>query len=474
MKAPFLTLAKPRGRFTLIYIILFGLSLVFGYMNTQLVDWNDSLARLGQEIDSEMMALEMIVRTEGIEATAQHCRDLLERNVLGAKDFESNRFYRIESNEGETLFANFPAWDVENIDSRFDDFVKLDDLPRDRGGEFPTWEYFRWRINPDFDLLVRNLELPDGSLLALGRDLNFIEDIRIANAALIGLIVALFAAGGIMGLGMIRSAYQRVDTILSTCHSIINTGNLSKRIESEGGTYDPERLAPALNDMLDRIERSFMAMQLSAANIAHDLKTPLARIRTKVESLQQGQKDELNERAKEILVEIERMQKIFNALIQIALLESGKPLNKKDSVALDDVVSGLVDFYISVFEEKGLILTCDLSPVSIEGDRQLLEQMLSNLLENALKYVPEKGKVHVETYLDRGVVVARVTDSGQGIPDAQKLRVFEKFYRGQSSRSSEGNGLGLSIVKAIADAHGGEVSLSDGDPGLKVTIGFER
>jgi signal transduction histidine kinase len=254
----------------------------------------------------------------------------------------------------------------------------------------------------------------------------------------------------------------------------VMAGNLSDRVPLNGTSDEFDQLATNLNRMLDQIERLMTAMREVTDDVAHDLKTPLARMRARLELALIGPADASlqNEAIRSAIDEADRLLATFNALLSIAELESGARRDQTEALDLSDLARSAAELYEPVVEEKGFVLTLATEPgVRIYGSRHLLSQALANLLDNALKY-GGGGEIQIRVLRGEGRAVLEVTDRGQGIPEADRENVFERFVRLEPSRSTPGNGLGLSLVRAVVRRHQGTVELADNQPGLRVRLEF--
>ena len=254
-------------------------------------------------------------------------------------------------------------------------------------------------------------------------------------------------------------------------------GHLSLRIPTRGTEDDFDQLAENLNQMLDRIVYLMEGIRHVSDSIAHDLRTPLTRLRNQLENtLIAVDNDEAREQVGRAVAEADQLLATFNALLRIARLETRGNSADMKVVSLDELVSDACELYEALAEDKEQSFAQSLEQgVMIEGDRDLLFQMISNLIDNAIKYTPEHGSIQVVVRRDGSGAVFEVQDSGIGIPDDEKSQVFQRFYRVGKSRSLPGNGLGLSLVSAVAEIHQGQILLSDtheGEepPGLTVTV----
>ena len=322
--------------------------------------------------------------------------------------------------------------------------------------------------------------LAGGYQLLVGRDLSertqFTHRIVIALGWSAALTVLL---GLVSGLVLSRRVLARIETINRASDKVM-AGEFGRRIPMRGTGDEFDRLATNLNAMLDRIERLMEGIRQVSDNIAHDLRTPLGRLRSRLEMAlrdQPGQQGPPHDALVEAIDDADQLLATFAALLQIAEAEAGTIRTDMSPVDLPSLLGGLVDFYEPVAEEKSIALRADLprGPAEIRGNRHLLSRAFSNLIENALKYPPEGGHATVSLEIAGPRAKVIVADDGPGVPEEARDRVFDRFVRLEASRTSEGKGLGLSLVRAVARLHGGTVQLADNlgrpeAPGLKAII----
>lgn len=311
---------------------------------------------------------------------------------------------------------------------------------------------------------ARPFVLRGGLHLLVGRDIRELKEIQtlIQNAFSWGLAFTL-ALGLIGGLMMSWSMVRRIDAINQTSRQIM-TGDLSRRIPTKGTGDDFDQLADNLNAMLDQIEKLMAGVRQVSDNIAHDLRTPLTRLRNRLE---QGS-DPLFEQC---IADADQLLSTFNALLRIARIESGSHQSRQERVDLETLVQDASELYEALAEEKNQSLSLHLETgLEINGDRDLLFQALANLLDNAVKYTPSGGKINITLQQKQGFVEIIVADNGSGIPVAAREKVLQRFYRLEAARNSPGNGLGLSLVAAVASLHHGQLRLEDNAPGLRVVL----
>jgi len=317
---------------------------------------------------------------------------------------------------------------------------------------------------------ARVFRLRGGYRLLVGRDLHDLQQVReaIARALLLGLLITfLLALGG--ALVSSRSATRRIETINQAARDIMQ-GDLSRRIQSHGSGDDLDQLTENLNRMLARIEQLMSGVRRVSDNIAHDLRTPLARLRGRLESIRDGEGG--GAALDEALADTDRLLATFNSLLRIARIESAAGAAGR-AVDLAAVVRDAVELYQPLAEGKGQSVVAHINPApQVRGDHHLWFQALANLLDNAVKFTPPGGRIGVElATTGRGPQIT-VTDSGPGIAEEMREKVFQRFFRAEQSRSTAGNGLGLSLVKAVADMHRVTITLGDNRPGLRVELQF--
>ena len=316
--------------------------------------------------------------------------------------------------------------------------------------------------------------IPGGYRLLVGRDIADATAFR--NRVKITLLWAGLVALGVGLLGgtaMSRNLLRRVEQVNRTSERVM-AGDLSDRVPLDGTSDEFDQLAANLNRMLDQIERLMTAMREVTDDVAHDLKTPLSRMRVRLELalLDPADSSGQTEAIRSAIDEADRLLATFNALLSIAELESGTRRDESEALDLSEVARSAAERYEPVAEEKGFVLSLATEPgVRIRGSRHLLSQALANLLDNALKYAGG-GEIQIRVLRGEGRAALEVSDRGQGIPEADRETVFNRFVRLEPSRTTPGNGLGLSLVQAVVRRHRGIVELADNRPGLRVRLEF--
>src|SRR3954452_9481586 len=336
--------------------------------------------------------------------------------------------------------------------------------------------------------LVYVTQLSNGFRLLVGRDL---EERRrlfgiVAHAAQWSvLVVIVLGIGG--GIFVARRVLQRIDAMTGTTQRIM-AGDLSGRLPVGRSGDELDRLAENLNAMLERIEALMVGLKEVSDNIAHDLKTPLTRLRNRAEEAlaKSGSEAEYRSALERTIEESDGLIRTFNALLMIARAESGQARGNMDNFDAAEVANGIHELYEPLAEDDGMTLKVRCEPTPVYANRELISQALANLVENAIKYgkpVPAaqplsadavagngNREILIEARREGDQVLLSVTDHGPGIPEADRKHAVERFVRLEASRTQPGSGLGLSLASAVATLHGGELRLADAHPGLTATL----
>jgi len=317
--------------------------------------------------------------------------------------------------------------------------------------------------------------LPDGFNLLVGRDMRAQERFQEALAsAFFAALVVIVALGVVEGLVMSRAILGRIDAINQGAERIMR-GGVKHRMPVRGRHDEFDRLSENLNRMLDEIERLLGSIRAVTNNIAHDLRSPLSRLRNRLETaLAEHDSARRHETIEHAIAEADELLATFNALLSIADAEAGTSRGNLLPVDLVALSHDVAELYEPLVEEQGLVLEKSIAgPATVSGNRQLLFQAIGNLIDNATKYGAAGGRVSLTVQNGNGGPEVVVADRGPGIPAADRERVLERFVRLDSSRTTPGNGLGLSLVAAIARLHNAVLNLDDNGPGLKVTLRFQ-
>jgi signal transduction histidine kinase len=324
-------------------------------------------------------------------------------------------------------------------------------------------------------ILGRGVEVTAGVYLFVGRDTTplIAARQRILHAFLwvaLGAACIALCGGLLLGVRFMR----RVDAVASTCRAII-AGRFGERIPLTGRADEWDRLSGAINDMLDRIAALLDNLRQVSSDVAHDLRTPLTRMRNRLEEAR-ARSSSTAEYSAAIDTAIEDMDQLFamfSALLRISQVEAGTRLSTFSQVSLQDVLQNLHQLYLPVAEDHRQQLSATLCDAPcVHGDAELLTQMFSNVLENAIRHTPQGTHIRMSLEVAGDRLIAAVTDDGPGIDPSEHDKVLRRFYRVSSSRSAAGHGLGLALVAAIAQLHHAALSLASLQPGLRVAASF--
>ena len=317
--------------------------------------------------------------------------------------------------------------------------------------------------------VVQSFDLPGGFHLLIGRDVQVRAQLRalLTDALLwaIVVVVAMASAGALV----VRSLFRRTLANVSATAAAIGGGDFTQRVRLSGRGDEFDQLAETINDMLDRMARLMEGVREVSNAIAHDLRTPITRARARLEDagMHADTVGELRAAIERATADLDDIVAVFQALLRIAEIEAGS--RRAAFAPLDGapLLADVVELYGAVAEEKGIALTVQ-APAHLPafGDRDLIQQAVVNLVDNAVKFSPPGGAVVLRATPGRGGVEIAVADQGAGIPKADRARAAERFFRGESARNTPGSGLGLSLVQAVAQLHGGSLRLEDASPGL--------
>lgn len=319
--------------------------------------------------------------------------------------------------------------------------------------------------------------LPDGSHLLVGRDIEDLDAFaaKIETALALG-ISLIFVLAGVASLFVTRRTVGRIEAINATSRSIMQSG-LGERIPLRGTRDEWDQLAGNLNSMLDRIEALMGEVKQVTDNVAHDLRTPLTRMRGRLEKAYGRQRDGRDDQSliSDTIAHLDGVLGMFASLTRISQIEANDRTAGFRAVNLAEIANEVVELFDAAAEDRGAHIEAAGAPLAlISGDRDLLFDAVSNLVDNALKHGRDAGQVSVEvTRSDDGAAIS-VADDGPGIPAAERRHVFKRFYRLERSRRTPGNGLGLSLVAAVARLHGADIEMLDNAPGLKFQLRFPR
>ncbi len=317
--------------------------------------------------------------------------------------------------------------------------------------------------------LLRAMQLPTGEKLLVGRDVRALIGLRdTLRDAMIG-AASLIVVLGLLSTLLIRALFRGVVRDISATTRAIAQGDLSRRVPRTGKGDEFDELAGLINDMLDRISRLMDGVRQVSNAIAHDLRTPITRARARLEdAAAHARSPEAVQNAIERATQdLDGIVRVFEALLRIAEIEAGARRAAFFAVDLSPMLRDMDELYQAVADERGLHLQTNIATtLPVFGDRDLVQQAVANLLDNALKFSTPGEVIRLFATLNRGMVEISVADRGPGIAEADRARASERFFRAETARNTEGSGLGLALVAAVAQLHNGTLELLDNKPGL--------
>jgi signal transduction histidine kinase len=325
--------------------------------------------------------------------------------------------------------------------------------------------------------VVQSFNLPNGYRLLIGRDAQVRAQLRtLLTGALLWALVVVVAMATIGAL-VVRSLFRHALANVSATAAAIAGGDFSQRVKLSGRGDEFDQLAETINDMLDRMARLMEGVREVSNAIAHDLRTPITRARARLEdaSVHAATADQLRMAIERATADLDGIVAVFQALLRIAEIEAGSRRAAFSTLDVVPLLADVAELYGAVAEEKGVTLTVRAPPrLPMFGDRELIQQAAANLVDNAVKFSPSGGTVTLSAAATRAGVEIAVADQGPGIPEGDRERAVERFFRGESARNSPGAGLGLALVQAVAQLHGGVLRLGAGAPGLVATLSLPR
>ncbi len=444
-------------RFTVIYVLLFASAVAvlgaFVYQAT----FGEAAKQTDETIDSEITVLADLFATSG--------PGMLTRVIRQRVAWRDDSIYMlIAAPSGALLAGNLTALPPEALDAEggFFNFNFERPLVDAAGRETGVQEreargkIMRFRASPEAEASY---------LIVVARDVASRESLRKrSQGVILRIALVTIAFGVVIGLIFSRSLLRRVDAVNKTARAI-RAGDLSQRISLTGAGDELDHLSSNLNSMLDQIERLMNGMRDVSDNIAHDLRSPLTRIRNRLSDALNGGEDK--ERALHATIEdSDRMLATFNALLSIARIESGEGAGVMEPIDLVAIAEEMAELYEPAAQDAGFELVLKTAPAApIIGSRELVSQAIANFLDNALKYAGGGARIEVKAGpIKKGGAGLSVTDDGPGVAPEDRKRILERFVRLEHSRSTQGNGLGLSLVAAIARAHNARLYVEDGLP----------
>jgi signal transduction histidine kinase len=449
------TLRSTTFKQALIFIGIFGAAVValFTYVYFSTVSYVRS--RSDHAITSELAILQKSYARGGRSAVI---------NAIGQRigdEHFADSVYLLADTSFTPVFGNLQVWpSILNDTSGWGDF-SLDKAQEDAAGHQP--------------LRARVETLPDGTHVLVGKHVEALEELENKIRTALALTGALiFVIAGAASISVTRRTVGRIESINATSRAIIQSG-LGGRIPLRGSRDEWDELAANLNSMLNRIEALVSEVKQFSDNVAHDLRTPLARMRARLEKARDLQHPSESDGAliADTIADLENVLGMFSSLMRISQIEARDRTAAFRVVDLAEIAREVVELFDAAAEANGVRLDAagDQS-VLINGDRDLLFDALANLVDNAIKHGRAAGRATMEVRKSDGGPVLSVTDDGPGIPVDERQHVFKRFYRLERSRGTPGNGLGLSLVAAVARLHGANIEMLNKSPGLEIRLSF--
>ena len=448
------TAVKLSLRYSLVYIAIFGTAFLILYWSiTAFVE-----DQIKVELKRDIRRIDKLFNEGGITAVKKY--------IMAHEKFkgEDHKYYLLVDKYGKRIAGDLKKW-PEGLDV---------------GGSVKNiWVSEKDIVGkvPDGDGLwpMLAIKLKDGSKVLIAQGIKGTEDIRetllTIMVVIFGFIIVLLL---LLGLSMGSNILSHAESIEVACRSIVS-GDLSKRIPLSEKNDEFDMIAKHINSMLDELERFIKQSRESAVNIAHDLKTPLNRIRNRLEMMVLGKEERSEEGLGKLIDDVDKMIRMINALLEISQIETGALRKNWSKVDLTSVVYEALEFYRPMAEEKNINLSLKIEKgVVISGNKHLISQSILNLLDNAVKYTQEGGEIDVYVTKGGDKAIVKVCDNGPGVDEKYFNELTKKFFRLDRSRKTEGNGLGLSFVKAVAELHNAELVFRNNSPGLCIEMRFRE
>jgi len=445
------TSARLSLRFAALYAIITALvfGLTYHFADREISEW------VADQLAEDAAGFLCLYESEGLDAVRAQL------NGFAGFNFEDYRIYLLEDAGGAGLAGNVDAIDLRGNSG----YVPVDAVHADK----PRYEDV-------IGYLLHSVQLGPNRL-TLGTSTYFLEELReVLGRGFAAGFILLLLAGLLTGVIVGRRTERRLTQISATLESVA-MGQLDRRVPAIGSDADDlARMADEINRTIARLQQMVESQKQISADIAHDLRTPMQRLRQRLDVLLNA--SDLSPEIKgqvEGTVEIaDDLIETFHALLRIAQIEAGQRSSRFTEIRLTSVLARIEDAYGAVAEANDQTLVFDIEDqdAAVQGDQQLLTQMIANLVENALRHCHAGTRIKVRMSRADDSVLLEVSDNGPGIPAEERDRVFRRFYRLEKSRTTSGNGLGLSMVRAIAELHNATVQLEDSHPGLRVLVRF--
>lgn len=436
-------------RLAVVYAALFGVSALL----LVLVLWSATLNLLNGQVDAAIQADALGLSERWQDGGPTALLATIDERLAGNVDDDA--IYLVVDKNGRAVTGNLAAWPSEVAEAG------------------PVYELPVFRHGISSLARLHRFGLPAGYSLLVGRDVQPRAALRELLTHTLAWALVLIAVLSLAGAVLVQRLFRRMLSHVSETAAAISAGDLSPRVRLSGRGDEFDRLAETINDMLDRIGRLMDGVRQVSNAIAHDLRTPITRARARLEDAADhaGTADELRGEIRRAMDDLDGITAVFQALLRISEIEAGARRSAFTHLDVAPLLHDLAELYGAVAEERGLSLVLEVQqPLPTRGDRQLIQQAIANLLDNALKFSPPGGTVRLRGDRDAAGLRLSVIDEGPGIPDADVARATERFFRGETARHTPGFGLGLTLVRAVAQLHGGSITLECAEPGLQAVL----
>ena len=437
---------------TLLYLVLFGASVIALLMFIYFTTLKEVKNQIENTVSVQMSELTTSFKKRGIKRVVSDIKALI------AEDTENMSLYLLLDKHGAIVAGNVKVW-PEGVDEKVN---------------WVTFELEEEGQTDDIEVLARTNLLAGNYKLLVGYKLKYLYKIRsiILKVLLVSLGLSLLIAA-LCSTFIMHIISQRLETVNQACKRVIR-GNITERVHGAGSGDAFDHLAENFNAMLSWINDLIEGIRDVSNSIAHDLRSPLNRLRNRLENIMIHQPNQYQtmHQIKSAITEIDSLMATFNALLKISQAEAGAGIEQFSLFYLSELTESVIDFYTPLAEDKEITLDSRIDEdIWIHGEKHLISQAFANLIDNAIKYTPLHGRVSICLSTIDNYAVFSVSDNGAGIPAAYYERVKERFFRLDNSRTTPGNGLGLSLVNAVIKLHQSEIEFAENSPcGLIVTI----
>ncbi|MDT7951919.1 MAG: HAMP domain-containing sensor histidine kinase [Acetobacteraceae bacterium] len=436
-----------------------GYALVFGISAAMLilVLWISGINILTRQVDAAIDADEQGLAEQWKQGGPEALFETIQSRIASNADNDS--IYLVLDPKGDVVAGNLDSWPDQVSKTG-----QVYEISVNRNGKLNQARFHRY-------------DLPAGYALLVGREVSSRVALRTLLAEVLAWSMVLIGLLSVAGAILLKKLFGRMVSQVSQTADAISSGDLTRRVAISGRGDEFDRMAETINDMLDRLNRLMDGVRQVSNAIAHDLRTPITRARARLEdaSMHAGSAEQLRSAIDRAVSDLDGITNVFHALLRISEIEAGARRSAFVRLDLRPLLDDLRDLYGAAAEERGLSLTLS-APAELPalGDRELIQQAVANLLDNAIKFSPRQKSVEIVVEQTADTMMLAVRDHGAGIPVGDVSRATERFFRGEAARNTPGFGLGLTLVRAVAQLHGGTLELQDANPGLRATLVLPR